>query len=234
MSECNEVGGRVEADFFKGCVDEVARRLVGCFLLSGPKTSYLGGQIIEVESYCQNDPAAHCHPNAIARRLNASEAMRKPGGHVYLYRARLMTSKYWCINLTTGIAGHGSAILIRALRPTHGIRMEEKRNSKANSPCNGPAKLWFALGKLDSKYNGCSLATCGLELFHPLHKIEYDRISRAQRVGITHPIAKTYHRSYALKDCIDMLSPLGKRNHRNIEMTEAATNSVFCLECGAS
>jgi DNA-3-methyladenine glycosylase len=233
MSKCGEVGEKVGADFFKGCVDDVARRMVGCFLLTGSKPNCVGGQIIEVESYCQSDPAAHCHPNASAQRLNASAAMKMPGGHVYLYRARLMTLKYWCINLTSGTCNHGSAVLIRALRPSHGTKiMEERRNVKTTSLCNGPAKLWFALGALDSKYNGSSLAECGFGLFHPAQKIENDRISCAQRVGITQPVAKTYHRSYALKDCIDMLSPLGKRNHRNTYTTHVPIDKT-CPDCGA-
>ena len=69
----NGLGKPVTANFFHGCVDDVAAKLIGCFLFVEGDDGRLGGQIIETEAYCEHDPASHCHSAASRRRRNLSD-----------------------------------------------------------------------------------------------------------------------------------------------------------------
>ena len=123
----------------------------------------VGGRIVETEAYCQNDPAAHCYDkntpgNARETRMNG--AMYCPPGYVYVYP----NSRKWChLNIVGRNPARqgkfGSAVLVRALEPTHNIDwMKELRKpyfssrDKADEAlenlwnlCSGPIKLCQAL-----------------------------------------------------------------------------------------
>jgi 3-methyladenine DNA glycosylase Mpg len=68
----NDIGEQVDAHFFNSCANDVAAKLVGCYLFAGAENERTGGQIIEVEAYCEPDPAAHCHEGAHPTRFNES------------------------------------------------------------------------------------------------------------------------------------------------------------------
>jgi len=179
------IGNPLEVNFFDRCVDEVAAELIGCYLFASNDEGRVGGQIIEVESYCEIDPAAHCHPQANHTRLEESRPMLSAGGCIYMYPARLhyYEEGAWCLNLTSGRAGFGSAVLIRALRPVFGCKlMRDRRKTYSNllalrddekyefSLCNGPGNLWDALGWLDDReWNGKPYSEAGLETVVPRH-----------------------------------------------------------------
>jgi DNA-3-methyladenine glycosylase len=210
------IGDPIEAIFFDRCVDEVAAELVGCYLFADSQDDRVGGQIIEIESYCQNDPAAHCHPQAHLTRLEQSKPMLSAGGCIYLYPTRLHDYEdgQWCINLTCGHAGFGSALLVRALRPIVGLQIMRDRRKKYSGLgalekndkyefelCNGPGNLWDALGWLDDReWNGKPFADAGLKIFRPSGKEQID-VSYGGRVGIAegNP-AREWPRGYILAD----------------------------------
>lgn len=165
--------------FFNRCVDDVAVSLVGKFLTSEIDGRLTGGKIIETEAYCEHDFAAHCHANAVLERRRGSESMRLSGGRIYLYPSRLYDHKgFWCINLTCGRAGLGSAVLIRALLPVWGCEVMRERRIEGGTPldadrktyvkrlCNGPGVLWESLGCVDyQQFNGKKLIDAGLKLY---------------------------------------------------------------------
>jgi DNA-3-methyladenine glycosylase len=211
-----DIGNPLAVTFFDRCVDEVAAELIGCYLFACSDEGRVGGQIIEVESYCENDPAAHSHPQAHRTRLDESKPMFSVGGRIYLYPARLHYCEEgaWCLNLTCGRAGLGSAVLIRALRPVFGCKlMRDRRKKCSNLPalgddskyefslCNGPGNLWDALGWLDDReWNGKPYSEAGLEIFSPSNKERYP-VSCGSRVGIPEGnAAKEWPRSYILAD----------------------------------
>lgn len=123
-------------DFFARSVHEVATELIGATLL----VDGVGGEIVEVEAYEQDDPASHAYRGRTPRNA----AMFGPPGHAYVYRSHGI---HWCLNFACREAGRADAVLVRALRPQHGLAaMRERRGlERERSLCSGPGKLCEAL-----------------------------------------------------------------------------------------
>lgn len=130
-------GARLRREFFARTVHEVAPELIGATLL----VDGVGGKIVEVEAYDQDDPASHGFRGRTAR----TASMFGPPGHAYVYRSY---GVHWCLNLVCAEEGRSEAALVRALEPTHGLEaMRERRGLEAaRALCSGPGKLCQALG----------------------------------------------------------------------------------------
>jgi len=139
---------------FAADAPSVARALIGATLL----VDGVGGLIVEVEAYDEDDPASHCHPGRTPR----NQAMFGPPGHAYVY---FNYGLHWCLNFVCGPEGHGSGVLIRALQPTHGLeRMRERRGlDDERLLCAGPGRVGQALGITKALY--------GLPLDQPPFKV---------------------------------------------------------------
>ncbi|HYA09037.1 MAG TPA: DNA-3-methyladenine glycosylase, partial [Gaiellaceae bacterium] len=122
-------------DFFARSSHEVAPELIGVTLL----VDGVGGPIVEVEAYDQEDPASH----AFNGRTPRNAAMFGPG-HAYVYRSYGI---HWCLNVVCAEPGRGEAVLIRALQPAHGVDlMRARRGVEAERAlCSGPGKVCQAL-----------------------------------------------------------------------------------------
>jgi len=153
-------------------VHEVAPELIGATLLADG----VGGRIVEAEAYDQEDPASHGYRGRTRR--NAS--MFGPPGHAYVYQSYGI---HWCLNLVCEDEGVASAVLVRALEPTHGIeRMRERRGlDDERLLCSGPGRLCQALG-VTKDHDGSPLDHPPFEL---LAAGEPAVVVAGPRIGIT-------------------------------------------------
>jgi DNA-3-methyladenine glycosylase len=163
---------RLPRQFFARSVHEVAPELIGVTLL----VDGVGGPIVEVEAYDEDDPASHGFRGRTARNA----VMFGPAGFAYVYRSYGI---HWCLNFVCGKPGRAEAVLIRALEPTHGLDvMRSRRGTDAErSLASGPGKLCQALGVTSAHY-GLPLDEPPFEL---LARPVTPPIATGRRIGIT-------------------------------------------------
>lgn len=161
--------------FFARDVHDVARELIGAALF----VDGVGGMIVEVEAYDHDDPASH----GFGGRTPRNASMFGPGGHAYVYRSY---GVHWCLNLVTGDEGRASAVLLRAIEPTHGVEAMRSRRGVADVRllCAGPGRLCQALG-VTREHDGLRLDRPPLELHARAREVE---VVAGARVGITRAV----------------------------------------------
>jgi DNA-3-methyladenine glycosylase len=169
----------LDRDFFARSVHEVAPELVGATLL----VDGVGGVIVEVEAYDQEDPAAHGYRGRTAR--NAT--MFGPPGHAYVYRSYGI---HWCLNFVCESVGVASAVLIRALEPHSGIDAMRARRAVADDRllCAGPGRLCQALA-LTGAHDGLPLDRPPFEL---RAREGAAALVRGPRIGITKAVDREW------------------------------------------
>ena len=158
--------------FFDRSVHEVAADLIGVtFLVDG-----VGGRIVETEAYDHEDPAAH----GFRGRTERTASMFGPPGHAYVYRSY---GVHWCVNFVCEGEGVASAVLIRALEPTHGLEKMRRRRGVDNERllCAGPGRLCQALG-ITRELDGRPLDR---KPFRLEERAEEPELVRGPRIGIT-------------------------------------------------
>jgi DNA-3-methyladenine glycosylase len=172
-------GKRLTREFFARTVHEVAPELIGVTLL----VDGVGGRIVEVEAYDQDDPASHGFRGRTAR----TASMFGPPGHAYVYRSYGI---HWCLNLVCAQDGRSEAALVRALEPTSGLEtMRERRGLEApRALCSGPGKLCQALG-ITRVLDGLPLDAPPFEL---LAREGEQPLAVGRRIGITRAVEQPW------------------------------------------
>jgi DNA-3-methyladenine glycosylase len=153
-------------------VHDVAPALIGwTFLVDG-----VGGAIVEVEAYREDDPASHSYGGPRGRNVT----MFGPPGHLYVYRSYGI---HWCANVVCEPEGVGAAVLLRAIEPTHDLETMRARRGLGRERllCSGPGRLTQALGITDA-HNGLMLDSAPFELRPPREPVE---VAVSRRIGIT-------------------------------------------------
>jgi DNA-3-methyladenine glycosylase len=158
--------------FFARSVHKVAPDLIAATLLFGN----CGGIIVEVEAYHHTDPAAH----SFLGRTERNAVMFGPPGFAYVYRSYGI---HWCLNFVCEPEDSASAVLIRALEPSHGLPTMRRRRGLADERllCSGPGRLCEALG-ITSAHNGLALDR---PPFHLLARDKDVEIVSGPRIGIS-------------------------------------------------
>lgn len=162
----------LDRHFFARSVHAVAPDLIGATLLF----KGTGGIIVEVEAYHHTDPAAHSYRGRTARNA----VMFGPPGVAYVYRSYGI---HWCLNFVCEAEGSASAVLIRALVPTHGVAAMRRRRGLDDTRllCAGPGRLSEALG-ITVAHNGLALDRPPFRLLAREDTVE---VASGPRIGIT-------------------------------------------------
>ena len=183
----------IRKDFFARSVHAVAPDLIGARML----VAGVGGIIVEVEAYHHTDPAAHSFRGRTARNA----VMFGPPGYAYVYRSYGM---HWCLNFVCEEEGSASAVLIRALEPTHGLAAMRRRRGLSDTRllCSGPGKLCEALG-VTAKHNGLALDEPPFEILPRAREVE---VVAGPRIGITKAVEHPWR--YGLKGSRFLSRPL--------------------------
>ena len=99
----------LKRSYFRRPTLQVARSLLGKYLVRKNGRRVFAGRIVEVEAYIgMEDRACHASKGRTAR----TEVMFGPAGVSYVY---LIYGMYHCFNIVTERVGHPSAVLVRAV-----------------------------------------------------------------------------------------------------------------------
>jgi DNA-3-methyladenine glycosylase len=162
-----------------GNPDSVAKRLLGCHLNRRLGNKKIVCKIVETEAYDQLDPASHSYRGMTPR----NSIMFGEAGYLYVY---FSYGIHYCMNIVTGVEGHASAVLIRAVEPISGletIRSNRPKISKDRMLTNGPGKVCQALA-IGRDFNGHDLAKQPLTLTLQ-SRLASSQIMTGKRIGIT-------------------------------------------------
>ncbi len=186
------VGRLLTRKFFARSVHDVAPDLIGATLL----VDGVGGIIVEVEAYHHTEPAAHSFNGPTPRNM----VMFGPPGFLYVYRSYGI---HWCMNFVCEKEGSASAVLIRAIEPTHGIPAMRRRRGLHDERmlCSGPGKLCEAMA-VTGKHNGLALDAPPIAIYARTRKPE---IVSGIRIGITKAVELPWR--YGLKGSKFMSKP---------------------------
>ena len=166
-------------EFFGRSVHDVVAELIGVtFLVDG-----VGGRIVETEAYDHEDPAAH----GFRGRTPRNASMFGPPGHAYVYRSYGI---HWCVNFVCESEGVASAVLIRAVEPTHGLAEMRRRRGIEDERllCAGPGRLCQALAitrELDGK-------PLDRKPFRLDERTDEPELIRGPRIGITRATERSW------------------------------------------
>lgn len=145
-------------EFYNRNTVDVAKELLGQFLVHDSPEGKTVGIIVETEAYITDDLASHASRGQTKRNA----PMFGEPGCAYIY---FIYGVHWCFNVVTQESGVGEAVLIRALEPIEGIELMQQRRgiSDIKKLCNGPAKLVTALG-ISPDYNGIDITQGNLRI----------------------------------------------------------------------
>lgn len=168
---------KIPRSFYEQSTLDVARQLLGKYLVRKHPDGKTVGRIVETEAYIGLEDRA-CH--ASRGRTARTEVMFGPPGHAYVY---FIYGFYYCLNIVTEAVDHPSAVLIRALEPVAGIPLMKarRRAEEHRSLTSGPGKLCQALA-IDRSLNGVDV--CGKPLYVEDRGEPAPRISTTPRIGV--------------------------------------------------
>jgi DNA-3-methyladenine glycosylase len=143
---------RIPRAFYEQATIDVARQLLGKYLVRNHPEGKTVGRIVETEAYIGPQDLA-CH--ASRGRTKRTEVMFGPAGHAYVY---FIYGFYNMLNLVTEAKNHPAAVLIRAVEPVAGIDLMKRRRQvdKIRALASGPGKLCQAFA-IDRLLNGADL-----------------------------------------------------------------------------
>jgi len=169
--------------YVRPSVVQIAKDLLGKYLLTRLEDTATGGMIVETEAYAgPEDRASHAYNS---RRTSRTEIMFHEGGVAYVY---LCYGIHHLFNIVTNVEGIPHAVLIRALEPTDGVElMLHRRNMKEVSLkfSGGPGTLTQALG-IKTTHTQTDLTGEQIWLEDRGFLVPEDEIIAGPRVGVSY------------------------------------------------
>ena len=166
----------------KNDVVRLGKSLLGKNLFTCIDGELTGGMIIETESYAGAlDKACHAYG---MRKTERTKTMFEEGGIAYVY---LCYGMHHLLNVVTNQKEVPEAVLIRAIKPTHGIDVMLRRRNKKNwdkTLTSGPGSLSKALG-ITKQENGLSFLGSTLWIEKGV-AIPEKRIAASPRIGVSY------------------------------------------------
>ncbi|NVM44809.1 MAG: DNA-3-methyladenine glycosylase [Candidatus Lokiarchaeota archaeon] len=176
---------RISTEFFSRDTIEVAKDLLGRYLIKKTEKVDLIGKLVEVEAYLgPNDKACHAYNY---KKTEKTKVMYMKPGTFYVY---YIYGVYFCLNVITEPEGMPCAIFIRKLFPVKGIElMKKNRTVKIGKDfknlVDGPSKLCMAFNITKNEYNGKDSCDESSTLYFAEGKtIKDKKISLHKRIGI--------------------------------------------------
>ena len=159
-------------------VVKIARELLGKWVFTKQGDKITGGMIIETEAYGGvSDRACHAFSG---RRTPRTEVMYRAGGVVYVY---LCYGMHYLLNFITNVEDQPEGVLIRAIKPTHGVEIMEARRKGKTPLISGPGTVTQALGITRAHY-GLSLSSSKIWVEDRGVKIPTKKIAVTPRIGV--------------------------------------------------
>ena len=169
--------------YVRPSVVQIAKDLLGKYLLTRLEDTATGGMIVETEAYAgPEDRASHAYNS---RRTSRTEIMFHEGGVAYVY---LCYGIHHLFNIVTNVEGIPHAVLIRAMEPTDGVElMLHRRNMKEVSLklSGGPGTLTQALG-IKTTHTQTDLTGEQIWLEDRGFLVPEDEIIAGPRVGVSY------------------------------------------------
>jgi len=170
---------KLSRSFYEQSTIDVAKQLLGKYLIHRHADATLVGRIVETEAYLGPHDLA-CH--ASKGRTKRTAVMFGAAGHAYIY---FIYGFYNMLNLVTEAKDFPAAVLIRAVQPVRGIA-QMKQNRKLDSLHNlasGPGKLCQAFA-IDRSLNGADV--CGKTLYLEDRDEPAPKFTATPRIGVAY------------------------------------------------
>lgn len=157
---------------------ELARFMVGKYLVHDLPEGRISGRIVETEAYPVGDSTSH----AFSGRRSYNGSMFLARGHAYV---RLTYGLSYMLNMSAEAEEVGAGILFRAIEPLEGLPLMETRRPGAplRDLARGPGRLTTALG-IGQTFDGRDLCT-GRGLWIGVIETEAMPVGVTTRIGLS-------------------------------------------------
>ncbi|MFO7797992.1 MAG: DNA-3-methyladenine glycosylase [Promethearchaeati archaeon] len=176
---------RLSRNFFKRNTEQVAKDLIGRYIVRETENGKMIGKITEVEAYLgPNDKGCHSYNY---KKTERTKIMYKIPGTHYIY---LIYGMYHCLNVVTEEKGIPCAVLIREVYPVEGIDLMKKNRQikigkNYKNLVDGPGKLCMAFDITKQKFNGTDSCSSDPKLYYTKgESVDKNRIESLKRIGI--------------------------------------------------
>jgi DNA-3-methyladenine glycosylase len=157
---------------------ELARYMVGKYLVHDLPEGRISGRIVETEAYPVGDSTSHAFIGL--RAYNASLFTAR--GHAYV---RLTYGVSYMLNMSSEEEGTGAGILIRAIEPLEGLALMQARRPGVSlrDLARGPGRLTVALG-IGPAFDGLDLCA-GRDLWIGRLEAGQAPVAETTRIGLS-------------------------------------------------